>query len=102
MKKLVLFLFFSLALSYAKGINIGSENAYKPFAYIDKNGNATGFDNELVRLVVSYIPNAEANFVSVISFESFVHGKSSSEHPLGNPLYPVPTITLFLIIQAPT
>ncbi len=65
MKKLVLFLFLSLALSYAKGINIGSENAYKPFAYIDKNGNATGFDNELVRLVVSYIPNAEANFVSV-------------------------------------
>lgn len=37
------------------------------------------------------------------SVESLPHGYSSSLHPLGKPLYPIPTILLFLsTIVAPT
>lgn len=65
MKKIFVALLLGLGLLSAKSISVGSENAYKPFAYLDKQGKATGFDNELVKIVIGYIPNAEPNFVSV-------------------------------------
>ena len=65
MKKILVFLCLGFALALAKLINVGSENTYKPFAYLDKKGNAKGFDNELVKIVISYIPDTKANFVSV-------------------------------------
>ncbi len=36
-------------------IRAGSESGYRPFAYVDKNGVPTGFDNDALRLVVRYI-----------------------------------------------
>ncbi|RDU73391.1 hypothetical protein CQA66_01630 [Helicobacter aurati] len=43
----------------------GSENAYKPFAYLDSKNNPIGFDNEVLQVVMSYIPNARLQIVSV-------------------------------------
>lgn len=65
MKKLCFVFFLTLNVLLAQEIKIGSENAYKPFAYLDEKGNATGFDNELVKIVLSYMPKSEAKFVSV-------------------------------------
>lgn len=46
-------------------IVVGSENAYKPFAYLDGQNNPVGFDNEVVKAIVSYIPNARLQIISV-------------------------------------
>ncbi|STQ86685.1 amino acid ABC transporter substrate-binding protein [Helicobacter muridarum] len=43
----------------------GSENAYKPFAYLDSKNNPLGFDNEVLQVVVSYIPESKLQIVSV-------------------------------------
>lgn len=53
--KIVLGLFLSLFVLFAQELRVGSENAYKPFAYVDEKGNATGFDNEVMKIVASYI-----------------------------------------------
>ncbi|MWV62214.1 transporter substrate-binding domain-containing protein [Helicobacter saguini] len=50
--------FIMLNISQAQdftNIKVGSENAYKPFAYVDDKGEAKGFDNDVVRIVVSFI-----------------------------------------------
>lgn len=46
-------------------IVVGSENAYKPFAYLDKDNKPIGFDNDVIKAVVSYLPNAQLQIVSV-------------------------------------
>lgn len=46
-------------------IVVGSENAYKPFAYLDVENQPTGFDNDVMKAVVSYIPNAQLQIISV-------------------------------------
>lgn len=43
----------------------GSENAYKPFAYLDSKNNPIGFDNEVLQAVMSYIPDAKLQIISV-------------------------------------
>lgn len=63
--KIVLGLFLSLFVLFAQELRVGSENAYKPFAYVDEKGNATGFDNEVMKIVASYIPEATLEFVPV-------------------------------------
>lgn len=34
-------------------IVVGSENAYKPFAYLDAQNQPTGFDNDVMKAVVA-------------------------------------------------
>lgn len=80
MKKILSFFFLTLSLVFAKEITIGSENAYKPFAYLDEKGNATGFDNELVKIVISYI-KAQPKFVSV-SWNAIFSGLDSAKFDL--------------------
>lgn len=63
--KLVLGLILSLNFATALDIRVGSENTYKPFAYLDENGVSVGFDNEVVRAVAAYIKDANLKFVPV-------------------------------------
>ena len=49
----------------SRNIIVGSENAYKPFAYLDAKNQPTGFDNDVIKAVVAYIPNAKLQFVPV-------------------------------------
>ena len=67
MKFLQFFLLFlfNIHFAYALDINVGSENAYKPFAYLDEKGTPTGFDNEAVKIVAAYIPQAKVKFSSL-------------------------------------
>lgn len=81
MKRLLFALCFLILCLNSSEIKIGSENAYKPFAYLDEKGKATGFDNDLARLVISYIPNASANFVSV-SWNAIFQGLESARFDL--------------------
>lgn len=58
-------LFLSANAAFAFDIKVGSENTYKPFAYLDEKGNSTGFDNDVVKAVASYIVDAQLQFVPV-------------------------------------
>lgn len=60
-----LLVLFNIHFAYALDINVGSENAYKPFAYLDEKGAPTGFDNEAVKIVAAYIPQAKVKFSSL-------------------------------------
>lgn len=57
--------FLGLNVAFAFDIQVGSENAYKPFAFLDEKGESTGFDNEVVKVVASYIQDAHVKFVPV-------------------------------------
>ncbi len=61
----VLWSFFVFLNANDVSIIAGSENTYKPFAYIDKDNNPSGFDNDVIRIVASYIPNSKLQIVSV-------------------------------------
>lgn len=50
----VSFVFLHTLFAFDK-IQIGSENAYKPFAFVDDKGVASGFDNDVARLVAGYV-----------------------------------------------
>ncbi|MCX2682529.1 transporter substrate-binding domain-containing protein [Campylobacter sp. MIT 21-1685] len=63
--KIIFGLFLSLLVLFGQELRVGSENAYKPFAYIDEQGNATGFDNEVMKIIASYIQDARVQFVPV-------------------------------------
>lgn len=66
MKKIILiFCIFTSSILAKELIRVGSENAYKPFAYLDEKGNATGFDNEVMKILISYVKDSELEFVSV-------------------------------------
>lgn len=65
MKKIFFVFFFGMSLLVAGDIRIGSENTYKPFAYLNEQNEATGFDNEVVKLLVSSMPDSKAVFISI-------------------------------------
>ncbi|TQR26720.1 transporter substrate-binding domain-containing protein [Campylobacter sp. MIT 97-5078] len=65
MKKILILVFIVSNLLFARELKIGSENAYAPFAYLDENNQATGFDNEVVKILSSYLPDVKLTFVSV-------------------------------------
>lgn len=43
-------------------IKVGSEGAYKPFSYVDKNGTITGYDVEVLRLLQEIDPDLSFEF----------------------------------------
>lgn len=55
-------LLLALSIGFGLELKVGSENAYKPFAYIEKNGEVSGFDNDVVRVIASYIPDSRIEF----------------------------------------
>ena len=60
--KIINILLLAFSLSFALELKIGSENAYKPFAYLNEKGEASGFDNDVVRAIASYIPDSKLEF----------------------------------------
>lgn len=44
-------------------IKVGSEGAYKPFAYVDSDGKMQGYDIEVLRLLEQINPNLKFEFV---------------------------------------
>lgn len=63
--KILSVLLLALSVGFAIDIRVGSENAYPPFAYLNDKNEATGFDNEVARILAAYIPDAKLEFVSV-------------------------------------
>jgi len=49
-----------LNLAYAEVIEVGSGNAYKPYSYVDEDGNAEGFDVAILKELERY--DEELNF----------------------------------------
>lgn len=47
-------------------IKVGSENAYKPFAYVNDKGESLGFDNDVVRIVASFIESSKKPNVTFV------------------------------------
>lgn len=54
-----------MGFAFSLDVRVGSENAYKPFAYLNEKGEASGFDNDVLRLLASYIPEASLSFTSI-------------------------------------
>ncbi len=70
--------FLNISNAHVLQIIVGSENAYKPFAYINNDNIATGFDNDVMKAIVAYIPNAKLQIISVpwnVIFTSLDSGK---------------------------
>lgn len=63
--KILVAIFLSLSVLLGIEIKVGSENTYKPFAYLDEKNSPTGYDNEVIKIVANYIKDAKLNFVSV-------------------------------------
>lgn len=76
--RILLALFLSFSLALALDIKVGSENAYPPFAYLDENNKPTGFDNEVVQILASYVPNAKLEVVS-LSWNAIFSGLDSAK-----------------------
>lgn len=76
--KILLALLLSLNLALALDIRVGSENAYPPFAYLDEQNKPTGFDNEVVKILASYVPNAKLEIVS-LSWNAIFSGLDSAK-----------------------
>ena len=45
-----------------QSIKVGSEGAYKPFSYVDKDGKITGYDVEVVRILQEIDPSLNFSF----------------------------------------
>jgi len=60
--KIFLSLFLTFVVLYAQEFRLGSENAYKPFSYIDEKGEVTGFDVEVVKILAGYIKDSKLSF----------------------------------------
>ncbi|MDE5602618.1 MAG: transporter substrate-binding domain-containing protein, partial [Helicobacter sp.] len=43
-------------------IKVGSEGAYKPFSYVDKEGKVTGYDVEVLRVLEKIDPTLSFEF----------------------------------------
>lgn len=76
--KIVSVLLLILSISFAIDIRVGSENAYPPFAYLNDKNEATGFDNEVARILATYIPDAKLEFVS-LSWNAIFVGLDSAK-----------------------
>lgn len=44
-------------------IKVGSESAYKPFSYVDSDGNMQGYDVEILKLLQTINPNLKFEFI---------------------------------------
>ncbi|RDU60342.1 substrate-binding periplasmic protein [Helicobacter marmotae] len=64
-KRVVISIALALGFAFGLDMRVGSENAYKPFAYLNEKGEASGFDNDVLRLLASYIPEASLSFTSI-------------------------------------
>lgn len=79
--RIVFVIFLSLNVLFGIELKVGSENAYKPFAYLDANNVATGYDNDVVRVVASYIKDAKLHFESV-TWNAIFSGLDSAKFDL--------------------
>ncbi|BCX78735.1 transporter substrate-binding domain-containing protein [Campylobacter sp. 19-13652] len=94
MKKLITLLlagFLSYALASEITVKVGSENAYKPFTYVDENGVSTGFDNDLVRLLAKIDGGIKLEFVPVPWNSIFVGLDSKKFDLIANQIAKNPT-----------
>ncbi|EAL5963973.1 transporter substrate-binding domain-containing protein [Campylobacter jejuni] len=78
MFKLLTILFTLISFVFSQDIRVGSENSYKPFAYLDSDNNPSGFDNEVVKVVASYIQESKLN-ISSVSWNSLFSGLDSGK-----------------------
>lgn len=62
MKKLLFCILACVAFLRAELIEVGTGNSYRPFAYVSKNGEAVGFDIELLKLLSTYDKSLEFHF----------------------------------------
>lgn len=83
--------FLSYALASEITVKVGSENAYKPFTYVDDNGVSTGFDNDLVRLLAKIDGNIKLEFVPVPWNSIFVGLDSKKFDLIANQISKTPT-----------
>ena len=65
MFKLLVILFAFISFVFSQDIRVGSENSYKPFAYLDSDNNPSGFDNDVTKVVASYIKDSKLKINSV-------------------------------------
>lgn len=94
MKKILTLLlagFLSYSLASETTVKVGSENAYKPFAYVDKNGVSTGFDNDLVRLLAKIDGGIKLEFTPVPWNSIFVGLDSKKFDLIANQISKNPT-----------
>ncbi len=78
MFKLLVILFAFVSFVFSQDIKVGSEDSYKPFAYLDSDNNPSGFDNEVVKIVSSYIKDSKLKINSV-PWNSLFSGLDSSK-----------------------
>lgn len=83
--------FLSYTLASEITVKVGSENAYKPFTYVDDNGVSTGFDNDLVRLLAKIDGNIKLEFVPVPWNSIFVGLDSKKFDLIANQISKTPT-----------
>ena len=92
----------SSSLLFSQSIVVGSENAYKPFAYVDSNNQPTGFDNEVVQVVASYIPDADLQIVPVPWNVIFTGLDSGKFNVVANQITKTPTrVTKYIFSSKP-
>ena len=78
MKQILLYCILTMSILYAQTIRVGSENAYKPFAYLNHKSEASGFDNDVVKVVAKYMQNDKIEFVPV-GWNSIFSGLDSAK-----------------------
>ena len=72
-------------------VKVGSENAYKPFAYLDEKNVATGYDNDVLRLLASIDGKIELEFISIPWNAIFVGLDSGKFDLVANQISKTPT-----------
>jgi ABC-type amino acid transport substrate-binding protein len=55
-------------------IRVGTTGSYHPFTYSDDDGNLTGYDVEVVRLLVSRMDGVSVEFVTTGQFDGLIAG----------------------------
>ena len=78
MKQILLYCILTMSILYAQTIRVGSENAYKPFAYLNHKSEPSGFDNDVVKVVAKYMQNDKIEFVPV-GWNSIFSGLDSAK-----------------------
>lgn len=78
MKKLFLGLLCGFCFLNAEIIKVGTGNAYKPFAYVSENGEAVGFDIELLQILTKYDKSLEFRFTP-LPFNALFVGLDSAK-----------------------
>lgn len=60
--RIVTLLLLAFSLSFSLELRVGSENAYKPFAYLNEKGEPSGFDNDVMRAISTYVEDSKLEF----------------------------------------